>query len=149
MRIFIILILLSISTFSLFAASNIFYDLNGKGLSLEELVSSTKSVLFFWTTHCPYCIKEFVYLDENPKLIEGLNIYFINLGEDGLTVKAVLKRLRLKETITSRILLDPEALLADKFNIIGVPTYVFLVNSKVMGRSYYMNEEVLRDIFKQ
>lgn len=132
-----------------FADTEIFCDLKGKCLNYRDMISAEKTVLFFWTSHCPYCMKEFININQNPQLFEGINVYFINLGEDKLSVALLAKHLKLSERITGKILLDDQVILAEKFSIIGVPTYVFLVNGKIVRRSYYVDKKLIAGAFGQ
>lgn len=135
--------------YSAFGSADMFSDLKGKNLSYNEIISAQKTILFFWTSNCQYCISEFTYISQNLKLLEGVNIYFINIGEDRFTINTLAKHLKLSEKITEKILLDPETFLADKFSIIGVPTYIFMFNGKIVKRSYYMDGQLLEEVFKR
>ncbi|MDP2923349.1 MAG: TlpA disulfide reductase family protein [Candidatus Omnitrophota bacterium] len=132
-----------------FAAPDKFYNLDGKGFSYQEIVFSPKTVLFFWTSQCPYCIRSFNHMNENTSLFDGVNVYFINLGEDGRVVSRVAKYLKLKDTIVEKILLDRQDFFSDEFTIIGVPTYIFLSKGKVIARTYYVDEALLGRVFKE
>ena len=56
--------------------------------------------------------------------------------------------LNLKESIRDNILLDREGITADAFGIIGVPTYVFLNKGKVVYKSHFINDGLLKEVFK-
>jgi thiol-disulfide isomerase/thioredoxin len=149
MRKILILLFLCFYAYCGFASADILYGLKGKSLSYNEIVSAQKTILFFWTSHCPYCIKEFVYINQNLKLLEGINIYFINLEEADFAVNNVVKHLGLNEKIVENILLDKNNFLGEKFTIVGVPTYIFMVNGEIVNRTYYIDEELLREVFKK
>lgn len=88
-------------------------------------------------------------MNENTSLFDGVNVYFINLGEDGRVVSRVAKYLKLKDTIVEKILLDRQDFFSDEFTIIGVPTYIFLSKGKVIARTYYVDEALLGRVFKE
>ncbi|MCX5698597.1 MAG: TlpA disulfide reductase family protein [Candidatus Omnitrophica bacterium] len=98
-------------------------DLGGRAVNL----SSSKGkpvILFFWTTWCPYCRQEIKVLNQRYAQIEkeGIVIFGVNVSEPDYKVQKFFKGYQLN----FKILLDQAGLLADKYNLMGVPTYVFL-----------------------
>jgi hypothetical protein len=63
-------------------------------------------------------------------------------------VEKFANSLKLKEEIKRKILLDPDAFSVERFSVIGVPTFIFLKNGEVISRSYYLDERISREIFK-
>jgi len=98
-------------------------DLKGNPVNIFEYYGKS-TILFFWTTWCPYCRTEIRQLDKiyDQAKSEGISIIGINIGESNQKVVKFFKNYALK----LKILLDNEGLLADRYNVIGVPTYVFL-----------------------
>jgi thiol-disulfide isomerase/thioredoxin len=147
-KLIVILIFLSLGYFA-YSQTQLFYNLKGNSFIEKEITSSSdKTVLFFWTSHCPYCMQALRQMNEEAQLFEGIKVHFINLGEDRWTISRVIKYLKLKDSITENILLDPQNYLADKFNIIGVPTFVFLRNGKILRQTYYLDKDLLSEVFK-
>jgi peroxiredoxin len=98
-------------------------DVNGKSVNISNS-KGNPVILFFWTTWCPYCRKELKSLNLlYPQMKkEGITVYAVNIGESANRVKGFLKDFGL----TFNVLLDQEALLADLYAVMGVPTYVLL-----------------------
>ena len=105
------------------AGDIILNDLNGKTVNLSGY-KEKPMVLFFWTTWCPHCRKEIKAL--NQKYIqmekEGIIVFAVNIGEPDYTVERFL----MKDALGFKVLLDKDGAAANKYNVIGVPTYIFL-----------------------
>ena len=98
-------------------------DLQGVPVSLSSL-KNNPTILFFWTTWCPYCRQELRMLNQKHSLMakEGIVILGINVSESENKVQRFFKGYQLN----FKMLLDKAGLLADKYDLMGVPTYVFL-----------------------
>jgi peroxiredoxin len=105
------------------AGDIILSDLNGQAVQLSSYKGSPV-ILFFWTTWCPYCRQELKILNQQYSVMakEGIVVIGVNLGESEKKVKKFFEGY----VLNFKMLLDKEGLLADKYNLMGVPTYVFL-----------------------
>ena len=105
------------------AGEIILNNLNGKAVNLSNY-KGKPAIMFFWTTWCPYCRKEIKALNQlYPQLKkEGITVFAVNIGESDYKVKRFFK----DYLLNFNVLLDKEAKLADKYNVIGVPTYILL-----------------------
>ena len=56
---------------------------------------------------------------------EGIAVLAINLGESKYEVRDFLK----DYAITSRVLLDPDNQVGEKYRVPGIPTYIFISGS--------------------
>ncbi len=108
------------------AADLILNDLSGKTVNLSS-PSGKPAILFFWTTWCKFCRKEIKTLNQlYPQMKkEGINVLAVNIGESSYAVQ----RFFISQALTFGVLLDKDGLAADKYNVIGVPTYVFMDKS--------------------
>jgi peroxiredoxin len=122
LAIFIVLSFVSLAL----AGDIILNDLNGKPVNLSSY-QNKPTILFFWTTWCPYCRKEIKELNRlYPEMKkEGISVFAINIGEANYKVQNFFKNYELN----LRVLVDRDSLSADKYNILGVPTYVFIADS--------------------
>ncbi len=105
-------------------------DLSGTNVSLKEVVPANKATLLvFWATWCPYCVKEIPDLKKMNAAYQdkGLKILAIDLGESAAKVQAYAKENGLDYTI----LLDKENKVASQYGVVGIPTSI-LINSKNM-----------------
>lgn len=106
-----------------FCGDLILNDLKSKPVNLSSL-QGKPSILFFWTTWCPYCRAELRALNKmSPQMEkEGVAVFAVNVGEAGYKVERFLKDYE----INIRVLLDKDGRAAEKYEIMGVPTYIFL-----------------------
>lgn len=106
------------------AASDIILnDLKGSPVNLSS-PKNKPTILFFWTTWCPYCRKEIKVLNQNYAQMEkeGITLFAVNIGESSDKVQRFFK----DYTLSFGALLDKDGEAADNYDVIGVPTYVFL-----------------------
>lgn len=108
------------------AADIILNDLNGKAVNISAPCGKP-TILFFWTTWCPYCQKEIKGLNEMyPQMQkEGIAVFAVNIGEPASTVQKFF----ISHALSFGVLLDKDGAAANKYNILGVPTYVFIDKS--------------------
>jgi len=108
------------------AADIILNDLSAKAVNLSSS-SGKPTVLFFWTTWCPYCRKEIKTLNQMyPQMKkEGIAVFAVNIGEPDYKVQ----RFFISNALAFGVLLDKDGKAADKYNVVGVPTYIFLDKS--------------------
>ncbi|MDD5129250.1 MAG: TlpA disulfide reductase family protein [Candidatus Omnitrophica bacterium] len=106
-----------------FAGDIILNDLQSKPVNLS-VTSGKPSILFFWTTWCPYCRSELKVLNKmHPQMEkEGVDVFAVNVGEAGYKVERFLKNY----VLDIRVLLDRNGQAAENYGIRGVPTYVFI-----------------------
>jgi peroxiredoxin len=106
-----------------FAAGIILEDLESKPVNLS-VVTGKPSILFFWTTWCPYCRSELKDLNKQHAQMEkeGVDVFAVNVGEQGYKVERFLKNYAL----SIRVLLDKDGWAAQNYKIRGVPTYIFI-----------------------
>lgn len=105
------------------AGDIILNDLGGQAVNLSSY-QGKPVILFFWTSWCPYCRQEIKVLNQRYAQMkkEGLVVFGINVGESGYKVQRFFK----DYVLHFGILLDRDGAVADNYDVIGVPTYVFL-----------------------
>lgn len=142
-----ILVLLVLGSFKIASAEDIVLnDLKGKTVNLSAC-KGKPVILFFWTTWCPHCRKEIKALNQlYPQMEkEGIIVFSVNIGEPEYKVQKFFTNYAL----SFQVLLDKEGLLADKYNVIGVPTYVFLDKSgQVISNAHVLPEDYKGLLFK-
>jgi len=123
--IFLVLIVILSSGFAntVLAGDIVLNDLESRRVDLSGL-TGRPSILFFWTTWCPYCRSELRALNKMyPQMEkEGITVFAVNVGEENYKVKRFLK----DYALDVRVLLDEEGLAAKNYKLRGVPTYVFI-----------------------
>lgn len=113
-------------TNTVFCGDLILNDLGSKPVNLSSLTGKP-SILFFWTTWCPYCRTELRDLNKMyPQMEkEGIVVFAVNVGEVGYKVEKFVK----DYTLSIRMLLDKDGRAAENYEIRGVPTYIFINKS--------------------
>lgn len=116
-------------------------------VSYDYLTSKPKTILFLWTTWCPYCREELDYLNKQDSLYPGVEIIYWNVGENKKVVERLLNVLKAKDSIRKKIVLDYKNMIVDKFSIVGFPTFIFLKGREVVSIENYMDDDLVADIF--
>lgn len=117
-----------------------------KGMvSDKEFQAKDKTILLFWSSRCPYCRQSIHSLKNKCGELkdEGYHLYLIDGGERRERVESFIK----KEGITCPVLLDTEGDLGYIYQVLGVPTYVFLYKGKEIDRANYLNENILKMVY--
>ena len=110
-------------TNSAFCKDLILNDLKSNPVNLS-VQTGKPSILFFWTTWCPYCRTELRQLNKMSSQMEreGLVVFAIDVGEAGYKVDKFLK----DYALNLRVLIDKNGEAAENYGIRGVPTYIFI-----------------------
>ncbi|MDP2927835.1 MAG: TlpA disulfide reductase family protein [Candidatus Omnitrophota bacterium] len=105
------------------AGDIILNDLGGQAVNISSY-KGKPVILFFWTSWCSYCRQELRTLNQQYSVMakEGIDILGVNVSESENKVQRFFKGYPLN----FKILLDEAGLLADKYDLMGVPTYIFL-----------------------
>lgn len=101
-------------------------DLNGSSVNISGY-KGRPVIIFFWTTWCHFCRDEIKALNRKYNQIEkeGITVFAINVSEPEYKVQRFFK----DYALNFKVLLDKDGLAADRYDIIGVPTYIFLNKS--------------------
>jgi peroxiredoxin len=109
-------------------------DLSGQQNKLSSYIGKPV-ILFFWATWCPSCQKELKVLNQQALNIsqEGIVILGVDVGEPDYKVKKYLKGYALN----FEVLLDQGMELTDSYDLIGIPTFIFLnKEGKLVGQTH-------------
>ena len=129
------------------AGEIILKDLGGQAVQLSSY-KGKPVILFFWTTWCPYCRVELRILNQKYSVMakEGITILGVNVSESQDKVQRFFKGYPLN----FKMLLDKAGLLADKYDLMGVPTYVFLDKTgEVISQVHSLPANYKSLLFKQ
>jgi peroxiredoxin len=118
-------------------------DLSGSSVTLSAYKNNKQSVLLlFWTSACPYCLREMKILNAKQGNLreKGIELLAINAGES----KTRVERLVNNYNLDLRVLLDENTEVSYAYGVLGVPTFV-LIDSKgnvVFIDNYYPGDEI-------
>jgi len=124
-----------------------FLTLTGEKITYQELVQRPKVVLFAWAVWCPYCRQELERVSQECEYFGDAEVFFINIGDKTPQVEKYAESKKFKPCIREKIILDQKVFIARKFNIIGIPTYIFLKNGELVKTTHFFNQEMLTSIF--
>jgi len=104
-------------------------DLKGKTFTLSKN-SGKPILLFFGATWCPACRTEIPAIKKiyTTYSIKGLEVIYINIGESAKRVGRFVQ----SNSLPYRVLLDENEIVADRYNIIGVPTFILVDNNSLI-----------------
>jgi len=128
---------------------DIFFALDGSGVSYVDIVAYPKAVLFLWTTQCQVCRDDLVRISQNCTAYEGVKLLFINLGESQTRVKQFISYYDLKKCVSDRILLDKQGYTAAKFYVTNVPTVVFFEYGTPIYKAYALNDYLIEKVYEK
>ena len=120
-------------------------DLHGSTVSLASVLEKKQPVLlFFWTTWCPFCLKEIKQIDKRAEAFgDKLTVLAINAGEEKPKVERLVKNYSVKTIV----LLDPGQTAVEAYHVLGVPTFVlFNGNGGIVFNDNYFPEKEIRGL---
>lgn len=123
-------------------------DLNQKTFTLSSYKDKQTVILFFWTTWCPFCRDELRILNERylELVKDGIELLAIDIGESGYKVDRFVRNYAL----AFKILLDKEATVAYAYDILGVPTYIFIdKKGNIVFRSHSFPQQKYKEIISK
>ena len=96
----------------------------------QTLPTKGNYILNFWATYCPPCEREMPALASSYKTLQQqqIDLYAINVAEPTKLVNRYLT----KFDLPFPVLLDRQGELKDSFEIVTLPTTIFLQNGKVI-----------------
>lgn len=120
-------------------------DLNDKLVSLNDYKDKQAVILFFWTTWCPYCREELKQLNQEYAGFarDSIELLAINVGEPKYKVEPFV----LSHKLNFEVLLDKDSLVADAYELMGVPTYVVVNKSgQIVSAGNHFPKEALKEV---
>lgn len=123
-------------------------DISGKETDISAVMSADKRpvLLFFWTSWCPFCLKELRQLGRREQeLGTSVDLFVVNAGEDKATVERVARNYKLDV----RIFLDEKMSVAERYGVIGVPTFVLIDHGNVVSNGNSFPESDLQKVTRK
>lgn len=98
--------------------------LDGGEVSLSEFREGQKAIIFFWATWCPHCRDALEVLKERNQEIEDreIKLVLVDVGES----REVVQQYFNKNDIYFNVFLDVETQVAERYGVIGIPTFYYI-----------------------
>ena len=98
--------------------------LKEKNVKFSALRGTDSAILFFWATWCPHCRDAIKDLTKKAQEMssQGIRVVLVDLGETAREVQPYVT----KKKIPFDVFLDTDSSLSDPYNLIGVPTFIFV-----------------------
>ena len=117
-------------------------------VTLSDYKGKNAVLLFFWTTWCPFCQREIKSLsDRYASLVkDGLEVFGVNVGERS----EVVERFVNSNFLSFRVLLDQDTVVATKYALLGVPTYVLIdKEGSIIFQDNYFPQSEYKQVLSQ
>lgn len=98
--------------------------IDGAQVDFGKYREGKRTIVFFWATWCPHCRVAISKLNESQGDLaqKNIKVMLVDLGEKA----NVVQRYAEKRKITMDIFLDKTQEIAEKYEIIGLPTLIFI-----------------------
>jgi len=123
-------------------------DLQQNTVALSSYKNKQPVVLLFWTTWCPYCREELrVLSDKYAQLaVDGWQLFAVDIAESASKVDSFVKRY----SLPFKVLLDKTTSVAKSFQVMGVPTYIFInKDGYIIAVEHYFPQEEYKKWIKK
>jgi peroxiredoxin len=103
----------------------ILQDISGKEVDVVSFAQSSKKplLLFFWTSWCPYCMRELKTINQRKQALgDSAELFAVNAGES----KGIVERIARNYKLEMRVFMDEHGQVTDAYGIVGVPAFVLL-----------------------
>ena len=120
---------------------------NGEEANLAKYRDGKKTVVFFWATWCPHCVKELQVLNTQKEEFnrKDIKLVLVDVGESEEIVDRYLR----KKNIEMNVFLDEDSAISDAYGLIGVPTFYFVDENGIVLDVEHSLPKDLEAIFKK
>ncbi|UCG29215.1 MAG: TlpA family protein disulfide reductase [candidate division WOR-3 bacterium] len=132
-------------------------DVDGNTIILDSLLTDGPVMMSFWALWCKMCIKELDALKPYAEEFDSLNITLLALSQDKTRSVPKVKPFATSHKWTYKVVLDPENMMRDLYNVQAMPTFFIIDQNKkiVFTHQGYKpgDEEIIvakvRELFEQ
>ncbi len=120
--------------------------LSGKSASLSEVIKDKKAILFFFATWCPHCRSQLKDIAARKGEFEkgGIAVVLVDIGEP----KAQVAKFLTTYGVDNDAFLDVESFVSETYEVMGVPTLVFVGSDGKVRFVEYGLPDNYQDILK-
>lgn len=119
----------------------------GAATSFARFRGTDKAIIFFWATWCPHCRRELGVLNQKKEELarKGIKVALVDIGEEAAMVKQYLQ----KNKVDMTVFLDKDNAVAESYNLVGVPTFLFVDAQGIVRGLEYSLPENYEEIFAE
>jgi cytochrome c biogenesis protein CcmG/thiol:disulfide interchange protein DsbE len=105
-------------------------DVDGNIIDLDSLLTKGPVMMSFWALWCKMCIKELDALKPYAEEFDSLNITLLALSQDKTRSIPKVKPFATSRKWTYQVVLDPENMMRDLYNVQAMPTFFIIDQNK-------------------
>jgi peroxiredoxin len=105
-------------------------DVDGNTVNLDSLLTKGPVMMSFWALWCKMCIKELDALRPYAGEFDSLKITLLALSQDKTRSVPKVKPFATSHKWTYTVVLDPENLMRDLYNVQAMPTFFIIDQNK-------------------
>jgi peroxiredoxin len=105
-------------------------DVDGNTVNLDSLLTKGPVMMSFWALWCKMCIKELDALRPYAEEFDSLNITLLALSQDKTRSVPKVKPFATSHKWTYSVVLDPENMMRDLYNVQAMPTFFIIDQNK-------------------
>ena len=105
-------------------------DVDGNAVILDSLLTKGPVMMSFWALWCKMCIKELDALRPYAEEFDSLNITLLALSQDKTRSVPKVKPFATSHKWTYTVVLDPENMMRDLYNVQAMPTFFIIDQNK-------------------
>jgi cytochrome c biogenesis protein CcmG/thiol:disulfide interchange protein DsbE len=105
-------------------------DVDGNVVNLDSLLTKGPVMMSFWALWCKMCIKELDALKPYAEEFDSLNITLLALSQDKTRSVPKVKPFATSHKWTYQVVLDPENMMRDLYNVQAMPTFFIIDQNK-------------------
>lgn len=105
-------------------------DVDGKIVNLDSLLLKGPVMMSFWALWCKMCIKELDALKPYAEEFDSLNITLLAISQDKTRSVPKVKPFATSHKWTYQVVLDPENMMRDLYNVQAMPTFFIIDQNK-------------------
>ncbi len=105
-------------------------DVDGNTVNLDSLLTKGPVMMSFWALWCKMCIKELDALRPYAEEFDSLNVTLLALSQDKTRSVPKVKPFATSHKWTYQVVLDPENMMRDLYNVQAMPTFFIIDQNK-------------------
>ena len=105
-------------------------DVDGNDINLDSLLAKGPVLISFWALWCKMCIKELDALRPYAEEFDSLGVTLLAISQDKTRAVPKVKPFATSHKWTYQVVLDPENIMRDLYNVQAMPTFFIIDQNK-------------------